>query len=43
VRSDVDPSFESDTDMISTPPGQLAPADRSKIIERDEKNLSEEA
>jgi hypothetical protein len=37
VRSNVDPSFENDTDMIPAPPGQLASANRSKVIERDEK------
>jgi hypothetical protein len=37
VRSNVDPSFENDTDMIPAPPGQLTSANRSKVIERDEK------
>jgi hypothetical protein len=37
VRLDIDPSFENDSDMVSAPPGQLASADRSKIVERNEK------
>jgi hypothetical protein len=37
VRLDIDPSFENDSDMVSAPPGQLASADRSKVVERDEK------
>jgi hypothetical protein len=37
MRSDIDPSFEDDPDMVSTPPGELASADRSKVVERDEK------
>jgi hypothetical protein len=37
VRPDIDPSFENDSDMVSVPPGQLASADRSKVVERDEK------
>jgi hypothetical protein len=37
VRLDIDPSFENDSDMVPAPPGQLASADRSKVVERDEK------
>jgi hypothetical protein len=37
VRLDIDPSFENDSDMVLAPPGQLASADRSKVVERDEK------
>lgn len=37
VRMDIDPSFENDSDVVSAPPGQLASADRSKVVERDEK------
>jgi hypothetical protein len=37
VRLDIYPSFENDSDMVSAPPGQLASADRSKVVERDEK------
>jgi hypothetical protein len=37
VRLDIDPSFENDSDMVAAPPGQLASADRSKVVERDEK------
>jgi hypothetical protein len=37
VRLDIDPSFENDSDMVSAPPSQLASADRSKVVERDEK------
>jgi hypothetical protein len=36
-RMDIDPSFENDSDMVSAPPCQLASADRSKVVERDEK------
>jgi hypothetical protein len=37
VRAGIDPSFENDPDMVATPPGELASADRSKVVERDEK------
>jgi hypothetical protein len=37
VRVDIEPSFENHSDMVSAPPGQLASADRSKVVERDEK------
>jgi hypothetical protein len=37
VRLDIDPSFENDPDMVSASPGKLASADRSKVVERDEK------
>ena len=37
VRLDIAPSFENDSNMVSAPPGQLASADRSKVVERDEK------
>ena len=37
VRLDIDPSFENDSDMVSAPPGQLAFADRSKVVERNKK------
>jgi hypothetical protein len=37
VRLDIDPSFENHSDMVLAPPGQLASADRSKVVERDEK------
>ncbi len=37
VRLDIYPSFENGSDMVSAPPGQLASADRSKVVERDEK------
>jgi hypothetical protein len=37
VRLDIDPSFENDSDMVSAPPGQLASADRSKVVERNKK------
>jgi hypothetical protein len=37
VRSDIDPSFENDPEIVSMPPGELASCDRSKIVERDVK------
>jgi hypothetical protein len=35
--SDIDRSFENNSDMVSTPPCQLARDDRLKIVEGDEK------
>jgi hypothetical protein len=37
ARSDIDPSVENNPDVISTPPGELASDDRSKVVECDEK------
>jgi hypothetical protein len=37
VRSDIDPSVENDPDVVSMSPGELAFANCSKVVERDEK------